>query len=431
MVGGMMGATPHYEQGLIGSLFVRPELLSAVAEVLPSPEMFMLFGTRRIYAAMLEIARGGKLPCIEAVLGYFVERGKLDEELRVTIRLLGDSVPVGDNAVPFARDVRAAYRDREARMREIEIVRLRGRGAGINEIAAAVKDLHAWLDESQTDAAGRSYASSAEAIAGYLERLRRGQERLLPLGIADLDRALAGGVGFGEFVAFAAPSNHCKSSLALHVVHHASACGLPCLVVSAEMSAELLGKRTLQTLLDGMSEHDYADNLSALESAAEAYQENHAPWYVDDRSTKLDDVLASIDGAVKRYGVRLVAIDYLQMIECRAANKFEGVSYVSSALCKKAKEHGIVILALCQMNNQIVRRPKFQPKVGDIEYGPQIFKDADVVIFGVWPHRVDETQPPSNYDFYLAKSRNRPLLRSVLQARWDPARQVFYCLTNR
>lgn len=426
-----MNGIEHHERGLIGSLLVRPDLMVEAASIVTDPKMIFHDGIQRIYAAMIRVSAEGAEPDANAVMGHFATRGGLDPELRAAIIEAAEFVPSGINAVWHAKAVRKGYRDRESRAKQARLADLRNRGADAATIAEAVVDLNAWLDDSRVEEQGRKFKDSKEAIGEFIGRVRRGEEELLQLGITELDRALSGGVGFGEFVVFSAPSNHCKSSLALQAVHYCSAHGIRCLVISAEMSGHLLGKRTLQTMLDGMAEHDYAANVEALEAAAYFYQEHREPWFIDDEAGNLDEVLASIDQAVKRNGVRFVALDYLQMIECRAGNKFESVSRVSSALRDKAKQHKIVLLALCQMNNNIMKRPKFQPKVSDIEYGPQIFKDADTVIFGIWPHRVDDTRPSDKYDFYLAKNRNRPILRGVIQVNWDASRQTFYDLSHK
>ncbi len=277
----------------------------------------------------------------------------------------------------------------------------------------------------------RRFVTDADAVAQYITRLERGEERLFSLGIQSLDEAIGGGVGFGEPVVFSAPSNHCKSSFALHVVHHCSAHDIGCHVISSEMSAYLLGKRTLQTMLDGLSEHDYANNIGLLQTAAFLYQEHRKRWYIDDEAGNLDEVLKSIDDAVAQNGIKLVALDYVQMIEARGQTTFEAISKVSRALRDKAKEHQITILELCQMNQNIEKRAKmnkkepFAPKPGDIEYGSQIFKDADVVMFGVWPWKADCTKPKGQYQFFIAKNRNRPIHRAIVQVDWDADRQVF------
>jgi hypothetical protein len=272
----------------------------------------------------------------------------------------------------------------------------------------------------------RKFKTATDAMAEYIARLERGDEALHSTGIDELDKAIGGGFGQDEIIAFTAPSNHCKSSFALHVVHYLSAHSIKCHVISSEMIGYLLGKRTLLTMVGGeIPERDFPKNVHKLKGAAACYAEHRENWFIDDEAGTLDEVLKSIDDAVA-LGAQFVALDYVQMIEYRTSNQFDRVSHVSRALRNKAKEHKIALLELCQMNQGIHKRDVFQPKVSDIEYGPQIFKDADVVLFGIWPWKADSTNPPNLYDFYQAKNRNRGVLKSRLQVNWDAARQTFY-----
>jgi KaiC/GvpD/RAD55 family RecA-like ATPase len=274
---------------------------------------------------------------------------------------------------------------------------------------------------------GRKFIKGSEATAAYIDRLKGGREDLLEVGIPSLDDAIGGGVGRGETIVFAAPSNHCKSSFALQMIHQAALKKRKCLIISSEMSHHLLGKRTLQTQLDGLPESEWKANIHKLEVAQQYYLEHRADWLIDDEATTIDDVLQSIDQAVEQHGVEIVALDYVQMIEATKGGKstYEKVSYVSSAIKNKAKEKNVTLLALCQMNRDIDKRGKFQPKNSDIKDSSQIVQDADLIIFGIWPWKVDPVNKPNAYDFYIGKNRNRETRRAQVQVDWNAQSQTF------
>lgn len=279
----------------------------------------------------------------------------------------------------------------------------------------------------------RNFITSAQATTAFIERLRKGDEDLTPTGIEALDYAIGGGVARPESIVFAAPSNHCKSSFGLQMIHSFASRQKKCHIISSEMSAHLLGKRTLQTVLGDLPQNEWKENLFMLETAEHVYLEHRAEWYIDDDAHNIDEVLQSIDQAVDEHGVELVVVDYLQMIEATAknSNTYEKVSMVSDALRKKVKDKNITLLALSQLNRDIERRPKFQPKNSDIKDSSRIVQDADVIIFGVWPHKVDETKPMHLYDFYISKNRNRSIESFNVQVRWDGAKQTFSDLLKR
>lgn len=273
--------------------------------------------------------------------------------------------------------------------------------------------------------ASRRFVTGLEATSAYIDRLDRGEEQLLEIGIPSLDNAIGGGVARGETVVFAAPSNHCKSSFALQMVHQCSLRQIKCLIISSEMSHHLLGKRTLQTQVN-IPEREWKDNVAALRAAEEIYHEQRTDWIIDDAATTIDEVLQSIDEAVDDHGAEVVALDYLQMIEAtQGKSTYEKVSLVSGLLRDKAKQRNVTLLSLCQMNREIEKRNKFQPKLGDIKDSSKIVQDADVIIFGIWPHKVDESKPAHLYDFYVGKNRNRETRRQVVQVNWNAPKQTF------
>jgi replicative DNA helicase len=77
-----------------------------------------------------------------------------------------------------------------------------------------------------------------------------------------------------------------------------------------------------------------------------------------------------------------VFVDYLQLIQ--AANpkspKYEQISQISMDLKNLAKEFGVPVIALAQLNRRIDGKPDERPTAGDLRDSGQIEQDADVII---------------------------------------------------
>jgi replicative DNA helicase len=109
-----------------------------------------------------------------------------------------------------------------------------------------------------------------------------------------------------------------------------------------------------------------------------------------------------------REGIRLVVIDYLQLIVSgeKSGNRQEQVADVSRRLKGMAKELSIPVVALAQLNRKSevdgegVRR---KPRLSDLRESGSIEADADVVLL---LHQGDQSERV--VECILAKNRNGP-----------------------
>jgi archaellum biogenesis ATPase FlaH len=264
----------------------------------------------------------------------------------------------------------------------------------------------------------------SEATRNYFQARRAGQALLVETGIGDLDYALGGGVGTTEMVIIAARPSHGKSACGLQLAHHWTAQGMPVLFASEEMSPIALGKRTVQFASAVPEEHWDGTRAAEVEADVDGHFAIRAPCYIAEacRSAK------TIDRVIRRHradhDVQAVIVDYAQLLAGAGKSRYEQVADVSVTLRGLTNELGIIIVALCQLNREIEKREKFVPKASDLRDAGQLEQDADVIVFGVWPHRIEEKQPPNKYWFYISKNRNRAIMQAVVEARFDPARQA-------
>jgi replicative DNA helicase len=87
----------------------------------------------------------------------------------------------------------------------------------------------------------------------------------------------------------------------------------------------------------------------------------------------------------KKYGTRLIIIDYLQLMKCPEAYKKGGrereVSEISATLKADAKELDVPIIALSQLNRSVEGRGEKRPLLSDLRESGSIEQDSDMVIF--------------------------------------------------
>ena len=140
-----------------------------------------------------------------------------------------------------------------------------------------------------------------------------------------------------------------------------------------------------------------------------------APIYIDDTpSLPLMEFRTKAKNLVKNKGVRLIIIDYLQLIqgptELKGMREQE-VAAISRTLKATAKELNVPIIALSQISRQAVTRQGGggKPQLSDLRESGSIEQDADMVIFIHRPDYVglsDNEGDKEKTQIIIAKHRN-------------------------
>jgi len=261
-----------------------------------------------------------------------------------------------------------------------------------------------------------------ESAGNYLHRLLDGKGKLTETGLPDLDYAIGGGLEHGELVIMAGRPSHGKSAVALQCVHHWTSLGLPTLIISEEMSSLALGKRTIQFLSDVPNEHWETSAIKVARQIDE-YAAMRTPCHVIESCGTVELAVDLIEKAIERYKIQVVVVDYAQLLRSSGKSRYEQTTNTSIALREVTNRHHLITLALCQLSRVIEGRPKFIPQLSDLKDTGQLEQDADVIVFLVWPHRIDSKNDPHVYQLFVGKNRNRAINSFALTCRFEPARQ--------
>ena len=113
-----------------------------------------------------------------------------------------------------------------------------------------------------------------------------------------------------------------------------------------------------------------------------------APLYVDDTpGLSVFELRTKARRLVREHGVRIIMIDYLQLMNAngmRFSSRQEEVSVISRSLKGLAKELDVPILALSQLNRGVESRDGLEgkrPQLSDLRESGAIEQDADMVLF--------------------------------------------------
>lgn len=262
------------------------------------------------------------------------------------------------------------------------------------------------------------------AARKYLDALKSGKSSLIDLGLPDVDYAIGGGVEPGEMVILAARPSHGKSAVALQCIHYATAQGKGAVFISEEMSELAVGKRVLQFASDVPIEH-WPTSVETVSRDIDQHFKSRAECEIVESCGTVQRATDAIRRAVETKGIKIAIVDYAQLLGAGGKSRYEQITNTSIALRQLASQTKIVLLVLCQLNRSIEARNKFVPQMSDLKDTGQLEQDADVILFLVWPHRIDQKQPPNEYQFFVGKNRNRPINQVAVKCRFHPSRQMF------
>ncbi|HLL19992.1 MAG TPA: replicative DNA helicase, partial [Rubrivivax sp.] len=138
-----------------------------------------------------------------------------------------------------------------------------------------------------------------------------------------------------------------------------------------------------------------------------------APLFIDDSpNMSLMEIRAKCRRLKQRHGLRLVVVDYLQLMSSgkRVESRQQEVSEFSRALKLLAKELEVPVIALSQLNRSVESRNDKRPMMSDLRESGAIEQDADIIMF---IYRDDyynkDSKEPGVSEIVIGKQRNGPV----------------------
>jgi replicative DNA helicase len=153
-----------------------------------------------------------------------------------------------------------------------------------------------------------------------------------------------------------------------------------------------------------------------------------APMFIDDSpNLTMMEIRAKARRLKQRHDLRLVVVDYLQLMSSpkRVENRQQEVAEMSRSLKLLAKELGVPVVAISQLNRGAEQRSDKKPQLSDLRESGAIEQDADMVIL---LHREDayerESPRAGEADLIVAKHRNGPTRDVVVSSQLHYSRFV-------
>jgi len=346
------------ERGVIGSVLLMPEAIDEISSLI-GPDDFYSDPHRKLYQSIGTLYRRG-VRGIDAVTvcEELCQRGELTEVGGPAyIGEILDNVPHAAHVRYYARLVREKSRLRNVIYLCQETLQQAYVSSDSDELIA---DLDSRTMRLRHDGTGGDLSTLKDAIDD-LEAYEHNPGAVGKTGLTELDRLLSGGFREAQSIVLAARPGAGKSALGCQFIRTAAERDEPALIISLEMLKREIAGRYAQTI--------DRETLRGL------------PVYLDDSTVSASKISGRIRYAHRRYGIRIVLVDYLQLIEPedKKSHRERQVAEVSRAMKLLARELRIPIVICCQLNRQSANE-KRKPRLSDMRESGAIEQDADVVL---------------------------------------------------
>lgn len=410
-------ASPPSERAVLGSMLRDPFAASEGTRLLSEAD-FYVDANRRVFGAVLALLRAGRPADLVTVAEELHRRG--DVEALGSYGYLGDlweAAPVAANVAHYA----ATVRDRSVRRQlayaagEIAAEAQAGNGPAQELLHQAEQKI---FGIAQAGTVGEA-VSLGELVDPALERLekrikaRRQRGDALPegaiaTGLPDLDQML-GGLQPSELTVIGARPSTGKTALGLAISRGALDHGHAVFFVSLEQSSGELVDRLVvaHTRTDShkyrmgvLSDREFEDIAGAR------FTLRDLPLFIDARPAQtMLQIMANARRLKHRHGIKLVVVDYLQLVEPlnRREPRQEQVAGIARHLKQLARELECPVLSLAQLNRSSEDRPGGRPRLADLRESGGIEQDSDMVVL---LHRPDATT--DIVEALVEKNRNGP-----------------------
>jgi replicative DNA helicase len=421
------------ERSVLGAILVNNSHLDVAAEII-RPDDFFLNPHGRIFSTYLLMQadndkidlvslseRLSQLNVLEAVGG------------QAYISALMDGVPHVVNIGHHAKIIKQKSQLRSVIRTSDAFEQKAFKSGDPKEIVDDIeKFLQGFYDQEESDAAAPvSMPDAVKELSPVLERAfnaEPGKHAMMgtPTGYRDLDNVLAGWIP-GDLVILGARPSTGKTALTLEFLRKQAKEGNGVLYFSLEMSRVSLMTRLccLEAGVDGhklrtgnTDREERSKLIAAMNTIA-----NWPIWISEPSRMWSYDLIRRVRSFSARRPIKVVMVDYLQLLKARAENRQQEVGKIAQDLKEAArilgKQCGGTVIATAQLSRLGADE---RPRLDHLRESGELEQAADVVLF-LW--NADDVEPGEKHPYRkmvgVGKQRNGPL--SVM-------RMVFESTTN-
>jgi replicative DNA helicase len=265
----------------------------------------------------------------------------------------------------------------------------------INEIIAITKDDESFLSSKIEQLIEKRKAIEAIPIRtsdikavfkDYLQSDSKPEYLPIKTGWRNVDASIEG-FRPGEFIVFGGRPGMGKTVVLIDLIKRISLRD-PVLLIALDLTAVQISNRIISSVLDYELPIKGPEDLRSInKEKLDFLAEYLEAMQLSICETTFDSMFALksyCEKMVKEKGIRVIAIDYLQMLSSNRYrhNRELEVSYISRTLKKIAKDLNICMIVTSQLSRSVeTRGGDKRPQLSDLRESGAIEQDADKVIF--------------------------------------------------
>ena len=415
------------EEAVLGALMLEKDALATVIEIL-KPEVFYKETHHHIFEAIRNLFNRSQPVDILTVTNELKTMALLD--------ICGGPYYIAQLTSRVVSAANIEYHSRILIQKFIQRELIRISTEITNEAYEDTTDVFDLLDKAESNLFNvsdtnlrRKYLDMQAILKEAISEIEKAKEANenneiptlgVPAGFSALDRLTAGWQKSDLIILAARPSMG-KTAMVLSMARNAAIDhGAPVAVFSLEMSALQLVLRLISMETELPSDRLRRGQLEdyeweQLNSRIKKLED--AQIFIDDTpALSIFELRAKSRRLVAQHGIKLIIIDYLQLMTANVENKGmreQEISSISRALKGLAKELNIPVIALSQLSREVEKRPgSKKPILSDLRESGAIEQDADLVLFIYRPEYYkitefdDQTPTQGLAEIIIAKHRN-------------------------
>ncbi len=415
------------EKSIIGGILISPEKYSDVSGIVGEDDFFF-HANREMYKSIVLLANAMTPIDVITLADSLDSRDMLEPIGGLPFLVeLSNNTPTAANIISYAKAVKDKARQRALITTGEKIV-----GIGYDQEMTTEEKISESqscllsMETHQGEEAAQANSAIKQVVDDIDDRFNNPGAVGIQTGFKDIDSRIGGIRDQNLFVLAARPAMG-KTTLAMNIAENNVMSDIPVLVFSAEMSRSELMERMVASsgniqFSRVRSGQLIEDDWPKLTTGVSKLKDR--PLYIDDRGgLSIAQIQSTARKQKQRNGIKLIIVDYLQLLSGSGQSREQEVSTISRGLKSMAKELDLPVIAVSQLSRKCEERKDKRPMSSDLRDSGAIEQDADIIAFIYRDEVYDENSERKGIaEVLFTKARNFETGAVYLASRLDVCR---------